>query len=75
MALWEWSTMEMNSIKKKYEDFLLKPVMNEITIREAKGIKLIDASGKEYMDFTSGFGVSLLGYNNEYAKHVQEWGN
>lgn len=64
--------METNSIKKKYEDFLLKPVMDGIAIKEGKGIKLIDASGKEYMDFTSGFGVSLLGYNNEYTEFVNE---
>jgi len=64
--------MEMNSIKKKYEEFFLKPVMNEIAIREGKGVRLIDVSGKEYIDFTSGFGISLLGYNNEYTEHVNE---
>ncbi len=64
--------MEINSIKKKYEEFFLKPVMNEIAIKEGKGVRLIDVSGKEYIDFTSGFGVSLLGYNNEYTEYVHE---
>jgi len=61
-----------NPIKKKYEEFVLKPVMNEIAIREGKGSSLIDASGKEYLDFTAGFGVSSLGYNNEYTEYVRE---
>ena len=41
--------MEINSIKKKYEEFFLKPVMNEIAIKEGKGVRLIDVSGKEYI--------------------------
>ena len=64
--------MEVNLIKKKYEEFFFKPVMNELEIRGGKGVRLTDASGKEYIDFTSGFGISLLGYNNEYTEHVNE---
>ena len=33
---------------------------------------MFDASGKEYLDFTAGFGISILGYNNEYTEYVKE---
>ena len=64
--------MDSTNINKYYDTFILKPVVNKITIREGKGIKLIDASGKEYFDFTAGGGVSVLGYNNDYTEYVQE---
>ena len=64
--------MDSTNINKYYDTFILKPVVNKITIREGKGIKLIDASGKEYFDFTAGGGVSILGYNNDYTEYVQE---
>jgi 4-aminobutyrate aminotransferase-like enzyme len=59
-------------IKRQYEEFILKPVVNPITLREGKGVKLIDRSGKEYLDFTAGGGISILGYNNEYTEYVQD---
>ena len=64
--------MNPAEIKQCYEEFILKPVVNPITIREGKGVKLVDASGKEYLDFTTGGGISILGYNNEYTDYVQE---
>jgi len=64
--------MDLNGIKKQYENFILKPVVNKIAIRKGKGVRLIDTSGKEYLDFTTGGGVSLLGYNNEYTDYVKE---
>lgn len=64
--------MDTDSIGEKYRDFVLKPIMNGIQIQRGEGVRLVDAMGKEYLDFTSGFGVSLLGYNNEYTKRVKE---
>jgi len=60
------------SLKKKYDAYILKPVIHKIAIKEGKGVKLFDTSGKEYLDFTAGFGVSLLGYANEYTEYVTE---
>jgi 4-aminobutyrate aminotransferase-like enzyme len=59
-------------VKNNYEQFILKPVVNRIVIQKGKGVKLFDASGKEYFDFTSGGGISLLGYDNEYTAYVRE---
>jgi len=64
--------MDLDELKKRYEKFILKPVVNKIAIRKGKGVKLIDTSGKEYLDFTTGGGVSLLGYNNKYTDYVQK---
>lgn len=64
--------MNKDPINKKYRNFILKPVMNEILIQRGEGMMLVDKSGKQYLDLTSGFGVSLLGYNNEYTKYVEE---
>lgn len=59
-------------LKKKYDAYILKPVIHQIAIKKGKGVKLFDGSGREYLDFTSGFGVSLLGYANEYTEYVTE---
>lgn len=64
--------MSSYGLKKKYDAYILKPVIHKIAIKEGKGVKLFDTSGKEYLDFTTGFGVSLLGYANEYTEYVAE---
>ena len=66
------SIMDSREIEKRYEEFILKPVANRIAIREGRGVKLFDTSGREYLDFTTGWGVSLLGYNNQYTDYVKE---
>ena len=37
----------------------------DIALVEGKGCYLYDTDGKEYLDFTSGIGVSSIGYNDE----------
>lgn len=62
----------MNKVEEKYDSYLLKSVIHPIVVKGGKGVRLFDASGKEYLDFTAGFGVSLLGYNNEYTEYIYE---
>jgi 4-aminobutyrate aminotransferase-like enzyme len=36
-----------------------------------KGVELFDAAGKTYLDFTTGGGISILGYNNPFTDHIK----
>ena len=45
----------------------------DVAIDHGKGATLWDVEGKEYIDFTSGIGVSALGYGNEaWAKAIAD---
>lgn len=48
----------------KFEDSLLAGTYQKIpvTVERAKGSKLWDTSGKEYLDFMGGYGVAILGH-------------
>ncbi|MBQ3050285.1 MAG: aminotransferase class III-fold pyridoxal phosphate-dependent enzyme, partial [Clostridia bacterium] len=46
---------------------------NPIAITHGKGATVYDAEGNEYIDFTSGIGVSSVGYGNEkWAKAIYD---
>ena len=64
--------MNADSIERRYDEFILKPVINRIALKNGKGVMISDASGKEYMDFTTGGGISILGYQNEHTDYVME---
>ena len=64
--------MNSEGIKSQYNSYILKPVIHPIVVQRAKGVSVYDVSGRGYVDFTAGFGVSLLGYNNEYTQYVNE---
>jgi len=59
-------------VRRRYHDHLLKPVIHPIIVRRAQGVTVFDSTGKAYLDFTAGFGISILGYNNEYTEYVKE---
>ncbi|WP_024832491.1 aminotransferase class III-fold pyridoxal phosphate-dependent enzyme [Ruminiclostridium josui] len=49
-----------------------KELVYPIFAKAAKGSKMWDVDGNEYVDFAMGFGVNLFGYNNpEIAKAIQ----
>ncbi|MGL5311825.1 MAG: aspartate aminotransferase family protein [Peptostreptococcaceae bacterium] len=59
------------NIKEKYNEFFMGTYDQlPITILDGKGSKLYDSENKEYIDFTSGIGVSSLGYNHEKLKNT-----
>jgi acetylornithine/N-succinyldiaminopimelate aminotransferase len=55
------------SVKHDREAPALLPVYKRfpLEIVGGKGARLFDADGRSYLDFTSGIGVSALGYNDE----------
>jgi acetylornithine/N-succinyldiaminopimelate aminotransferase len=55
------------SVKRDREAPALLPVYKRfpLEIVGGKGARLFDADGRSYLDFTSGIGVSALGYNDE----------
>ena len=63
--------MTRKSLAKRYQEHILKPVVNKISITSGKGVELFDTAGKTYLDFTTGGGISILGYHNPYTDHVK----
>lgn len=63
--------MTPKSLAKRYQEHILKPVVNKISITSGKGVELFDAAGKRYLDLTTGGGISILGYHNPYTDHVK----
>ncbi|MBS3813085.1 aspartate aminotransferase family protein [Candidatus Bipolaricaulota bacterium] len=59
-------------VRKAYRDHLLKPVVFPEEIVSGEGVHLIGEDGKRYLDLTSGYGVSVLGYRNEFTEKVTE---
>lgn len=45
--------------------FINTYAQSPVVIDKGEGSTLIDVDGKKYIDFTSGYGASSLGYNNE----------
>jgi glutamate-1-semialdehyde aminotransferase/3-oxoacyl-(acyl-carrier-protein) synthase/acyl carrier protein len=45
-----------------------KEITYQIIAKQAKGSKIIDLDGNEYVDLTMGFGVNLLGYNPDFIQ-------
>jgi len=64
--------MHSDGVKRQYNSYILKPIIHPIVVQKAEGVRVFDASGRGYLDMTAGFGVSLLGYNNDYTDHVFE---
>lgn len=64
--------MRSDGVKQQYNSYILKPIIHPIVVQKAGGVRVFDASGRGYLDMTAGFGVSLLGYNNDYTDHVFE---
>jgi acetylornithine/N-succinyldiaminopimelate aminotransferase len=55
--------------KEKWNEFFMDTYGQlPIALVKGEGNYLIDSEGKKYMDFTSGIGVSSLGYGNEQLK-------
>jgi 4-aminobutyrate aminotransferase-like enzyme len=63
--------MSRKSLEKRYLEYILKPVVNKISITSGKGVELFDAAGKRYLDLTTGGGISILGYHNPYTDYVK----
>lgn len=49
-----------------------KEMIYPIIASKAKGSKMWDIDGNEYVDFAMGFGVNLFGYNDPYIKQAIE---
>lgn len=45
-----------------------KEITYQIIAKNAKGSKITDLDGNEYVDLTMGFGVNLLGYNPDFVQ-------
>ncbi|XLS27837.1 aminotransferase class III-fold pyridoxal phosphate-dependent enzyme [Flavobacteriaceae bacterium M23B6Z8] len=45
-----------------------KEITYQIIAKNAKGAKITDLDGNEYVDLTMGFGVNLLGYNPDFIQ-------
>jgi len=56
--------MKAEDVYKKYKKHVMKEVVEPIVAYEGKGSVLKDLDGKEYLDFTTGYAVAALGYNN-----------
>ncbi len=48
----------------------MKPVVFGEQIVRGEGVYLFGKDGKRYLDLTSGYGVSVLGYRNEFTEKV-----
>jgi acetylornithine/N-succinyldiaminopimelate aminotransferase len=56
--------------KEKWSEFFMDTYGQlPIALVKGEGNYLIDSEGKKYLDFTSGIGVSSLGYGNEKLKN------
>lgn len=52
--------------KEKWDRYFMNTyAQSPVVIDKGEGSTLIDVDGKKYIDFTSGYGASSLGYNNE----------
>lgn len=63
-----------NMAKEKWDKYFMNTyAQTPVIIDRGKGSTLIDVEGNKYIDFTSGYGASSLGYNNEkLVKALQE---
>ncbi len=61
-----------NRLKRIYERHILKPVVNPVALVSGQGVYVQDNRGNKYLDFTTGGGVSILGYNTGPAREVQQ---
>ena len=66
--------MNFSEIKALDESYVIQTYgRNQLAIDHGKGATLYSTDGKEYIDFTSGIGVTSLGYGNEaWSKAVYE---
>jgi acetylornithine/N-succinyldiaminopimelate aminotransferase len=57
---------EKPSVEQQREALALLPVYKRVPLEivRGEGTRLFDADGRSYLDFTSGIGVSALGYND-----------
>ena len=60
--------------KEKWDKYFMNTyAQTSVVIDKGYGATIIDVDGKEYIDFTSGYGASSLGYNHkELVKALQE---
>lgn len=60
--------------KEKWDKYFMDTYAQmPIVIDKGEGATVVDVDGKKYIDFTSGYGASSLGYNNEkLVKALQE---
>jgi acetylornithine/N-succinyldiaminopimelate aminotransferase len=66
--------MNFENVKAKDEKYLLHTYGRvPVAIESGKGVIAKDTDGKEYIDFTAGIGVNVLGYSNDsWVKAVTE---
>ena len=58
--------MTFEELKAKDQEYMQQTYGRfPVAIDHGKGAKLYDGEGREYIDFTSGIGVTCLGYGNE----------
>ena len=58
--------MTFEELKNQDSQYILNTYgRNQIAIDHGEGATLYSLDGKKYIDFTSGIGVTCLGYNNE----------
>lgn len=74
----KYDLKKLNRLYKKYYENgfykILKLVNLDINFEKAKGIRLYDFNGNEYLDFLSSFGCMSLGHNNdEVFKSIEEY--
>lgn len=63
--------MNLKIIREDYAANILKPVMSPFEIVKGKGCHIYDASGRQYLDMVSGFGVSPFGYGTPQSESVK----
>lgn len=56
------------SLSEIYKENFMNTYSQQLSIVKGDGSHLFDSNGKSYIDFTSGIGVSSLGYGNEKLK-------
>lgn len=66
--------MNFSEIKSLDDEYIMHTYgRNKLAIVSGKGATVFDSEGKSYIDFTSGIGVSSIGYGNEaWARAVYE---
>lgn len=66
--------MNFSEIKSLDDEYIMHTYgRNKLAIVSGKGATVFDSEGKSYIDFTSGIGVSSIGYGNEaWARTVYE---
>jgi len=63
--------MNLKIIREDYAANILKPVMSSFEIVRGEGCHIYDASGRQYLDMVSGFGVSPFGYGTPQSELVK----